>query len=45
MQCTQKCRCLQLLQYVGPPHTCCTDIFTDMLDMDELKHEAVKSVP
>ena len=36
MQYTQKCRFLQILRYVGPPHTCCTDKFIDMLDIDAL---------
>ena len=34
MHCTQKFRCLHILRYVGSPHTCCTDMFTDMLDID-----------
>ena len=36
MQYTQKCRFLQIMRYVGPPHTCCTDKFIDMLDIDAL---------
>ena len=36
MKYTQKCRCLQILRYVGLPHTFCTDIFTDMLGTDAL---------
>ena len=42
MQYTQKCRFLQILRYVGPPHTCCTDKFIDMLDIDALVQKGAK---